>query len=371
MPKLRDARVLVHVIALGDPDKAQPVPSGGPKALTFEGRPVASRRRDAALEAIAKATGGATLPIGVARGDLGSLYAERIAPVARLRQAALRPSGRPERFPLLLAAAALAAAWASWADGSRARPGRRRAAFALLGLLAIGAAGADRVVDAIERGRKAYRENNFPGARAAFGEAIGLDPAAAVPYFDAAATRFREREYAEAEGFYRQARDRAEGVLRIKVDFALGNTALARGDLRAAMRHYDECLGSRGGGSVGEATRADARENRRFAAALAELGGEGSEDEPKPDPSEGPDEEPGGREPGSPSPSAPGEGGGESKTTDQQGAGGAGGNAPMPPRPGSPAARLAEATDRIRAEHRRREEAEAPPAAEGPGVKDW
>ena len=49
---------------------------------------------------------------------------------------------------------------------------------------------------------------------------------------------------------YLEARERADRSLRTKIDYALGNTALAEGDIPGAIRSYDDCVGSNGAGSV-------------------------------------------------------------------------------------------------------------------------
>ncbi len=374
LPRLRARGIVVHAVTLGNAAEGQPVPTAVAGPLRFRGRPVASRRRDEAPEAIARGTGGAFLPIGVSWGNLGALYAEQIAPGVRLRREARGPAERVERFPILLGLAALAAGWATWAEGRRGGRVRRFASLGLVGLLA-GAVAEDGggAAGAIERGRRAYGAGDFVMASAAFDEAIRLDPGGAVPRFDAAASRFRLGDFAGAERLYREARGRADAGLAAQIDFALGNVEMARGDLSSAMGRYDRCLAGRGGGAVGERARADARENRRFAEALLAAGREeATEEEPQADPKQRP-EGGGGREPQQGQQPPGSEGGGEASEDSggSQRTGGAGGQTPTPPRPGSPEARLAQATSRIREERRRREAAEVSGDSGNVLVEDW
>ena len=76
---------------------------------------------------------------------------------------------------------------------------------------------------------------------------------------------FQLGRYAEARQRYLEARQRADGSLRTKIDYALGNTALALGDIPGAIRSYDDCLASTAGGAALDAVRRDAAINRRFA----------------------------------------------------------------------------------------------------------
>ena len=69
----------------------------------------------------------------------------------------------------------------------------------------------------------------------------------------------------EAQALYNEARTRADAGLRTKIDYALGNTALALGDLAAAIRHYDDCLASTVAGAELDVVRRDAAINREFA----------------------------------------------------------------------------------------------------------
>ena len=107
-------------------------------------------------------------------------------------------------------------------------------------------------------------------ALAAFEAAIVRAPHLALPRYNAAATLFQLKQYAKARERYQEARLRADSVMRAKIDYALGNTSLALGEIAAAIRSYDDCLASTAGGEQVERVRRDAAINRKFAVEQAE-----------------------------------------------------------------------------------------------------
>ncbi len=117
----------------------------------------------------------------------------------------------------------------------------------------------------IERGRSAYAAGRFDEALAAFEGVIKLNPKSAVPRYNAAAALYRLERYSDALARYHEAHERADADLRTKIDYALGNTALTLGDLTAAVKHYDDCLGSTTRGPLYDAIRRDAALNRQYA----------------------------------------------------------------------------------------------------------
>jgi Ca-activated chloride channel family protein len=400
--------VIVHVVAIGDPDSGHPVPTEQPgQPLVYEGKPVSSRRVDTALEAIARQTDGAMLKLGLAAADMGTLYRERIAPVARRKREASIPE-REERFPLCLAAALGFLISGCWPAG-RQSPWRwiwSRATGAFLiaasGLLLIGA-GADNQENAetrsaegsapalVQAGQASYEAGKLEEALAAFSEAIQLAPDRPVPRYDAAATAFRLKRYEEARALYQQARQRAGAGLRMKIDFALGNTALGLGEIAAAVEHYDRCLASTASDPELDRVREDAEVNRQFALEQANpsLGGEGEHkddtsqsptrkgsrpqgtrmrgsggEEPTPDDMDGTEPTPDGSNPRGDGQAPAGSG--------RRRTGGGGGASQSPGSPGaSPDDRLDDALEQIRdAQHRRLpEEAESEPPDDH--RKDW
>ncbi len=278
LPDLIQARVIVHSIAVGDREGAHPIPLNSPSTsaqdrayLTYRGETVQTRRDDEPLRAIAEATEGAFLPLGLAPpSELRRLYRDRIAPVARRTRDATRAPERPERFTLFVVAAFVIGLISSC-------PGLpRRLTTALLAVSLLTGAGANSTADrttgdpqraakAVRRGDARYAVGDLRDALAEFERAAVLDPDAVVPRYNRAATLFQLNRFEEAAAAYREARTRADAGLRTKIDFALGNTAVALGDFAAAIAQYDACLASPARGPVYDAVRRDASINRSFA----------------------------------------------------------------------------------------------------------
>jgi Ca-activated chloride channel homolog len=279
--RLRDENVVIHSVAIGDAAEGHPVPGalrGQP--LVYKGSPVLSRRRDTELEAIARDTGGAMIKLGLASIDLGSLYETRIKPAARRKREAspLRPQA--EQFPIFLAGAFGLIVYGCWPAGRRwggriwhwgwRRPIRIGALVVLVGF-ALGAgdsrpASADEsAAGAVARGRAAYEAGQLDDALAAFETAIARAPRLGVPRYNAGATLFQLGRYAEARERYVEARERADRSLTVKIDYALGNTSLALGEIPEAISAYDQCLASTARGTALNVVRRDAAINRTFA----------------------------------------------------------------------------------------------------------
>ena len=303
--RLREEELVVHAVAIGDPDEGHPVPGGGASGPIGASRaPVMSRRSDTAMETIAEATGGTIVKLGLASVDLGKMYETKIEPLARRRRAAGPLAERTERFPLLLLGALFfllagcrpvngygSLTWL-WAWNWR-RPARALGAIGLVlaaAGLVTGAGEAppqtarQRGADAVARGKAAYDGNQMEEARSAFQSAIALTPDLAVPRYNLAATLFQLRRYEEARQCYQEAREHADRPLRTKIDYALGNTALVEGDIAGAIQSYDQCLASTAAGEAMDAVRRDAAINRQFAIeksqSLAVPQDDGSGDQP-------------------------------------------------------------------------------------------
>jgi Ca-activated chloride channel family protein len=265
LDRLRADRIPVHAVAVGDAERGHPIPvrtrpDGARKPLVFDGQTVLSRRDDGVLRAVATATGGAFLPLGLARPEgIESLFAARIAPEARLRSRESRPIERADQY----AAFTLAALFVGLVVPVFGRAPRTLLGLAFVVVLA-GAATFRSAEDAVQAGNRAYSESRWDDALAAFERATVLDPNSATARYDAAATLFRLGRFEEAAARYGEARKRADAGLRTRIDFALGNTAFALGDRAGALRHYDACLASRARGSTLDAVRRDAAINRRF-----------------------------------------------------------------------------------------------------------
>ncbi len=388
LQRLIDAGVIVHTISLGDAVDGRSVPSSstGPP-LVYQGEPVVSKRRDDALEAIAERTGGACLKLGLATTDLGLLYHDRIAPVARAHRLASRAADRPERFPIFLAAA-LGCLLIGCRPFDRIGPfrwfskrsvGAAVVATAVLGEL--GAAYSESAAEAVVQGRSAYADGRFAEALSYFASASARAPTNPVPHYNAAACLFQMGRYAEAGGAYQQARTRADAALRTKIDYGLGNTLLCLGDLAGAIQEYDACLASTARGPGLDAVRRDAAVNRRFAIERlrSDLGRSAENDpsmtqknQPSPPRSSDARED---DEPGE-SPSKDGRGdeqGDDPRRSGSGRTGGAGGSGRRPPGDAdeSPGDQLDAAVDAIRDARRARLPDEPP--ADDPRIdrKDW
>jgi Ca-activated chloride channel family protein len=437
--RLRQQEVVVHAVTIGDADHDQPVPSGvDDKPLMYRGAPVRSRRSDTALEAIAQETGGMVVRLGLTAADLGTLYRTRIEPAARRHRELTRISDLTEQFPLFLAAALtclLAGCWPpgrgwSWRGGWSWRRSAKvlaRASLAVTLAVAITGAGQPRgglpvvgdgwwqpapvfasnpspvtrnpaqpesAADLVARGRDGYGAGRLDEALTAFEAAVRLVPDAAVPRYNAAAVLFGLGQYDAARRRYIEARPLADPALRTKIDFALGNTALALGDIPAAIVSYNECIASTVGGAGLDVVREDAAINRDFAYKQAQSPAmppaQGSDDPSssrRPDRKRATDRRNGGDDPSSErepetGPTADGtnpeDDAGRSAARDRPPSkrrrlGGAGGSRSTPPgaEGESPQERLESALENIRAAQSRRLPEEPPSAAASDDRRDW
>jgi Ca-activated chloride channel family protein len=408
--RLRARNLVVHTVAIGDAEVGHAVPGEKPsQPLRYHGEPVLSRRSDAALEAIARQTGGVILRFGLASGDLGTLYQTGIEPAARARRESSHVANQAEQFPLLVFAALvllMAGCWPpvrgwSWPWTRSWRISLRSAhLFATLipvAGLALGAgespssSRAESAADAIHRGQAAYDAGLLDEALSAFESVMARAPRSAVARYNAAAASFQLRRYAQARQLYLEARRRASVSLRTKIDYALGNTALALGDIPAAISSYDACLASTEKGAALDAVRLDAAINRRFALeqarSLAISQDQTSGEQPKserpnrrrnPDrrssdddqsPDESPESNPG---QGGTGPDPGGEGGQPPANRRRLGGGaGSGRSAPPGARGDSAEDRLDAALQQIRAAANRRLPDEPPADSETGDRKDW
>jgi Ca-activated chloride channel homolog len=261
LQKLTAAHVIVHAVTFGDSERGHVIP-GGPRgaSLLYHGEPVLTRRSDDALSAICKATGGMLVPAGLHQADLASLYRDKIAPSERAHRSVTSPPERADRASWCIAAAlGLIGSWV-WPKS------RRIGALAVLFAICIGAGpSVGSVGDAIRAGDSAYRAADFAKAVGLFEEAIRLDPESAIPRYNAAATHFQLGHFDQSERLYLEARERADGALRTKIDYAVGNVAVAQGRFQESVAHYDACLASPADGPAVAAVKSDARANRLYA----------------------------------------------------------------------------------------------------------
>jgi len=388
--RLKAERIIVHAVAIGDPSRGHPIPTvrSDSKPRTSE-PPVETRRSDVALEAIAKATSGALVPLGLASTDLGALFRDRIEPTARRIRDDLRVPERAERFPSFLLLAIGFGLTACW-PGLARRPGRRLAwAMLAVALFSVGASPPSKPVakaaDWVAQGQRAYEAGRFADALEAFEKAIDSAPGTAVPRYNAASALYQLRRYPEAIRRYEEARSRGDATLSIKIDYAMGNTLLAMGDLTEAVARYDACLATTLGGPALDAVRLDAAANREFAVRRLQSptnspesegsnppGSKKSRPSPRPSP-KGPGDRDG-AEPSEPvSPKADGNEGPQGNSANppaSRASGGGGGSGPAPPPADSPEARLNAALDQIRESRTWRPPDPLPSGSKGVG-KDW
>jgi Ca-activated chloride channel family protein len=233
-----DAGVRVFTVGAGT-ENGTAIPSDSEGTATESTR----LERDV-LERIAAETGGAYRSVGEAPG----LAVE----FARLRSSELASGERAapvERFRWFVAGAigllALHALLGETA-GSRLRPRRdRRMALggALVGALLIGACSGTVAYEHVRSGNEAHAEGRYEDALAEYQVAAGAEPEnPAIPY-NTGNTLHQLERYEEAQVASEQsARTATEERLFIDATYALGNTAVRRGDLEAARTHYREVL---------------------------------------------------------------------------------------------------------------------------------
>ncbi len=398
---LVEASIPVHVVAVGDAEKSSPVPTA-----VAVGQPATSpmtRRVDTALTQLAHATGGVTVPLGVTRGDLGSLYRDSIRPTARDRRPSPRFAERAERYSVFVSAALAAGVWGAWPQSRRRFPqgwtrgrwtqswGRLlTAGLILLGLIvaALAAGPAPPTTEApgaTLRGLQAFREARYAAAVTQFEATIEQAPTNPVGPFNTGSALFALGRYPEATARYELARtlalaDRNE-VLVAKIDYALGNSSAMARDFVGAVRAYDACIAHTAERDDLVTVRADATINRAFVLSQI-IPPETTPD----DDADGPDPRESGSKPRQPDPNrrgpnskspadpdSPPSSGPEGDSTGTRGKGGAGGSGAAVPESGSPEGRLNAALQRIRAAKEKRPRTDPPPQVTQPkgSAKDW
>jgi Ca-activated chloride channel family protein len=361
LPRLKEARTVAHTVAIGDDRAGAPLPSGSGDFLRYQGEIVRSRRSDAPLKAIAQETGGAFLPLGLSEPvNLDAIYRERVVPASRARRTSLHPPEREERFRLFVLAALILLVAVNVPFFTR------RGSLPLLAVVALGLLGAgdsdDDPRSLTALGLEQFRQGNDTAALEAFEMALRFEPTSALAHYNVAEALSRLGRFDEAASLYREARERADPLLRAKIDFALGNTALALGQPTDAAAHYEACLAAAGQEPAFDRVRRDAAINRRFALEHRSLS---APPEPEsPGPSKGPQVVP-------PSPRED-----PRKQTERPATGIApGSTAPRQTPTGqeplaTPGERLDQALLRI-AERQGRRLDVPPPSAPDPNVKDW
>lgn len=261
--RLRREKVTLHGVAVGDLESGHAVPIGGGKSLKFAGKTVESRRNDTPIEALAGASGGTVVRLGLAPTDLGAFFERRIQPfAARRREQIRRESALTDRHaPFVFFALAVGVS----ACGPRRFRGGGTVWLFLL--VFLGASPRDvSTSEWVRQGKAAYDRGAFQEASAFFERAIRNDPRSAVAFYDAGAAAFQLGGFDEALRHYKRALilTKQDG-LRMKTQFALGNVHLALGQRSQAIEAYGACIASTVAGPEYDAIRRDAAINRRFA----------------------------------------------------------------------------------------------------------
>ena len=266
LERLRAARVQVHGITIGDSEAGHPVPIGNgskTQALTSHGQEVKTKRDDSALDSIRSATGGVLIAAARARIDLGKLYREQIATTARIRRERLFPPQRQDHYALFVILALAVLTVDFW------RPRMRN--FTLFVVVGLGL-GADSPVGSfanmMTQGMSAYRANDYANALKYYDQAIASNPESAISRYNRAAALYQLQRVEEAESAYRDAKQGASAALRVKIDYALGNTAVVQGKYSEALAHFDACLSSTLRDSAVKQIQVDAAANRKYAVSL-------------------------------------------------------------------------------------------------------
>ena len=236
LERLRQQDIVVHAVSIGDDREGHTVPVGkADEPLKYRGETVLSKRSDARLEAIARATGGTIVKLGLATGDLGTLYESKIEPLARRQHEAARLAGKAERFPLFLLTAFVFLVigclpenrswhWSfSWRGGSTWRRRLRGLGAASVLVTAVDSPGGSTAARqsqqllpimaeaAVIQGKAKYDERLFEDALKSFETAIERAPWSAVARYNAAAALFQLKRYTQARERYQEARLRRRG----------------------------------------------------------------------------------------------------------------------------------------------------------------
>lgn len=310
----------VHVVGLGDAERASPVPGRGDELLQYEGHPVQSRLEEKPLQEIARLTRGTWIPARTQSLHLGELFQQRLEAAAA---AAVGEQGllvvRPRQAWFLGTAFGLLSlemllgrrAQRPRRQGSRRKPVANRrglAAAALLILVLLAAAPVQDWETCLRQAAQAYEREAYEVALdwCTRAERLATDPglvafnkAAALHQLglsEGDAVKRRER-LREAERLYRACLENAPPTRRAAAQFNLGNTLLHQAALRdrklleQAIAAYEACLQT----ATEPILHRDARYNLELAKHLwlrlaASSSSQRAEDEP---PEPGPPLEPG------------------------------------------------------------------------------
>jgi Ca-activated chloride channel family protein len=180
---------------------------------------VKSRLDEAALKAIAGATGGFYAPLGAQGEGLETIYKTVLDPLAKHDLASRQQKVYIERYQWPLAAS-LAALLMSLIMGTRRRSGARRAVPAattgtaraaratepaVWGLLSLLIAGHDPVRAAAPTAEEAYRKGDYTAAEQGFAAALDRDPATPTLQYNLGAAQYRAGKFPQAAQAFQQS----------------------------------------------------------------------------------------------------------------------------------------------------------------------
>lgn len=257
--RAKEAGVVVHAVGVGT-EKGDPVPSfddqgnpAGYKKLP-DGSPVISRLDSAALEAIARGTGGRYFRLSASDTSLAALGAaiEGLEQKSLSREYSYR---RKERFQVPLGLGLLS----TFLGLALPLPLRRRGALAaaaigVMGLLGPPAAAEEppkgRVVDELllrpnrltQQGRDAFQRGNHPEALKSFEAAARARPDDPKARFNVGAGLYKNGKYDEAGALFKALGQDERSPVSAAARFNLGNALLQRQDYPGAVQAYRDAL---------------------------------------------------------------------------------------------------------------------------------
>ncbi len=214
-----EKKIRVHVVGIGNPDKAETIPLGR-DLLRFEDEPVRTKLNEERLRKIAKLTGGEYLPAH--RGDLAlgtfvlqlldaddlrgdATTAGAALPVYQLRYAwFLLPAALLLMLTMLINEGPRIAAF------KRPLPPRVRAkapalVLLLTALFLVSAADAPEVESLLRQGNEAFARQDFEAALGFYGKAEGLAQDPGRVSFNKGAAYYRLERYKDAIVCYRRS----------------------------------------------------------------------------------------------------------------------------------------------------------------------
>jgi Ca-activated chloride channel family protein len=245
----RTARLPVHVVAIGDPQRSFPIPLGA-GLLHYQGQLVQTRLEEEPLRQIAQGTGGSYLPAYTQSFPLGRWF-EEVLWRHRLPRTEKDQPQAPEQAVWFYALAL--ALFLLGLSGNRARTDlekRRRSSNHAApawpawtaGLCALvwfwtGAAAVDTF---LRRGNAAYRAKQFTTALTWYQKAEERSSDPGQVAFNEAAALYRLERYREAELHYRRCLEDAVGLRRAQALYNLGNCLVQQAQGPQAVRLLEQ-----------------------------------------------------------------------------------------------------------------------------------